>query len=90
MDAENETHYEISRVDYTEAARESGATQWWTQFEPGKTYCVVDMVPIGILLTGPTMSEFSIVDRSTEALCPPQSIVVTRDGIQGHKGAGRP
>jgi len=87
---ENETHYEISRFGYTEAAREWGAPQWWTQFEPGKTYCVVDMVPIGILLTGPTMSEFSIVDRSTAALCPPQSIVVTSDGIQGHKGAVRP
>jgi hypothetical protein len=88
MVSENEAHYEISRVDYAEAARAWGATQWWTQFEPGKTYCVVDMVPIGILLTGPTMSEFSIVDRSTEALCPPQSIVVTSAGIQGHKGAG--
>ena len=79
---ENEMHYEISRVGYTEAAREWGAPQWWTQFEPGKTYCVVDMVPIGILLTGPTMSEFSIVDRSTEALCPQQAIVVKR----GHPG----
>jgi len=82
MDAENETHYEISRVDYTEAARQWGATRWWAQFERGKTYCTVDMVPIGILLTGPTMSEYSIVDRSTEALCPQQSIVVNR----GHPG----
>ena len=48
------------------------------------------MVPIGIFLTGPTMLEYSIVDRSKEALCPHDSIVVTSDGIQGHKGAVRP
>jgi hypothetical protein len=28
------------------------------------------MVPIGMLLTGPTLSEFTIVDRSRAELCP--------------------
>jgi hypothetical protein len=89
MVSENTTHYEIAKIDYQEAAREWGATQWWAKLEPGKKYCVVDMVPIGILLTGPTMSEYSIVDRSKEALCPDDSIVVTRDGVQGRKGTIR-
>ena len=36
MVSENATHYEISKVDYQEAARQSGVTQWWTKLEPGK------------------------------------------------------
>jgi 6-pyruvoyl-tetrahydropterin synthase-like protein len=85
MVGENAPHYEISRVGYTEAASLSGATDWWKQLEPGRKYCAVDMVPIGILLTGPTMSEYSIVDRSNAAFCPADSIVVTDSGIQGRR-----
>jgi hypothetical protein len=89
MVSENATHYEIARVDYREAAREWDATKWWGKLEPGKRYCVVDMVPIGILLTGPTMSEYSIVDRSQEGLCPQDTIVVTWDGVQDRMGTAR-
>jgi hypothetical protein len=41
------------------------------------------MLPIGILMTGPTMSEYSIVNRSSVSLCPPATILVTEAGIQG-------
>lgn len=65
-----------------------GAAEWWDKLERGQKYCVVDMVPIGILLTGPTMSEYSIVERSREALCPPGTTVLTKDGLQSRNVAG--
>jgi hypothetical protein len=85
---ENQVHYRISNVDYMTAAREWGAAEWWDKLERGQKYCVVDMVPIGILLTGPTMSEYSIVERSREALCPPGTTVLTKDGLQSRNVAG--
>ena len=30
-----------------------GRSKWWPKLEQGKTYCVVDMSPIGIMMTGP-------------------------------------
>lgn len=77
------TDYQIERVDYQEAADVWGASKWWPLFTPGQTYCVVGMIPIGVLMTGPTMSEYTIVDRSSVSLCPPATILVTNDGIQG-------
>jgi hypothetical protein len=90
MVSENRSHYEITRIDYTEAAREWGAAQWWPTLQRGQTYCAVGMVPIGILLTGPTMSEYNIVDRSKIELCPDGSTVLTYKGILGPKGASVP
>lgn len=81
MASENLPHYQISRVGYLEAAQEWGASRWWPLLQSGHTYCAVDMAPIGILLTGPTMTEFSIVDRSSERLCPTGSTIVTKGGI---------
>lgn len=83
MVSENWTHYQIQKVDYQDAADAWGASQWWSLLSPGETYCVVDMLPIGILMTGPTMSEYSIVNRSSVSLCPPATILVTEAGIQG-------
>jgi len=90
MASENQPHYQISKTDYVDAARDWGASRWWPLLQQGQQYCAVDMVPIGILLTGPTMSEYSIVDRTKEALCPDNSFIVTSAGIQGRKGAGQP
>ena len=81
MVSENRVHYRISKVDYLDAARAWGADQWWPRFQRGETYCAVGMDPIGMMLTGPTMSEYSIVDRSHEALCPDGTIVVTKAGV---------
>jgi hypothetical protein len=43
---------------------------------PGVTYCAQGMEPIGIMLTGPTMTEFRIVDRRSDERCPPGSVVL--------------
>jgi hypothetical protein len=76
MGLENLPHYRITRVDHVEAARAWGAAQWWPVLRPGETYCAVDMLPIGMLLTGPTLSEFTIVDRSRAELCPSGSRII--------------
>ena len=52
------------------------------KLERGKTYCAVDMLPLGMMLTGPTMTEYTIIDRSRESLCPCGSIILTRNGVQ--------
>jgi hypothetical protein len=83
MVSENWTYYQIEKIGYVDAAVAWGAANWWPQLQRGRTYCVVDMLPIGIMMTGPTMSEYSIVDRSTVSLCPAGTIVVTWAGIQG-------
>ncbi|MBL1262524.1 tetratricopeptide repeat protein [Candidatus Methylomicrobium oryzae] len=82
MFSENRMHYRLEKIDYRTTARAWGASQWWPNFERGKIYCVVHMSPIGILLTGPTLSEFNIVDRSSAYLCPIGSTVVTKNGSQ--------
>jgi hypothetical protein len=83
MVSENLGYYRIGKVDYRDAAVSWGAADWWPRLHPGITYCVVDLSPIGIMMTGPTMSEYSIVDRSRASLCPSTTIVVTPAGIQG-------
>lgn len=37
---------------------------------------------IGILLTGPTMREYWIVDRTTRDLCPPGTPILTFGGLE--------
>ena len=76
MVVENLPHYTVSRVGELEAARAWGAAEWWPKLRRGETYCAVDMLPIGMLLTGPTLSEFTIVDRSRAELCPSGSRII--------------
>ena len=76
MVVENLPHYKISRVDHVDAARAWGAASWWPKLRRHETYCAVDMLPIGMLLTGPTLSEFAIVDRSRPELCPRGSRII--------------
>lgn len=90
MASENQPHYQISKTDYIDAARDWGASRWWPLLQRGQLYCAVDILPIGMLLTGPTMSEYAIVDRTKEALCPANSVIITSAGIQGPKGVGQP
>jgi hypothetical protein len=75
---ENRSHYLIERVDYLAAARAWGAADFWPRLERGKTYCAIDFVPLGMMLTGPTMSEYTIIDRTTAALCPAGSVPLHR------------
>lgn len=76
MASENRIHYTIERVDQGVAAKSWGATAWWPKLAGGTTYCAVEMVPMAILLTGPTLSEYTIVDRSRADLCPAGSTIL--------------
>jgi hypothetical protein len=82
MVGENRMHYQIARVGYAEAAAYWGADQWWPRLQRDRTYCAVDMAPASFLLTGPTMSEFAIVDRSRPDLCPAETVILTRNGMR--------
>ncbi len=84
--SENWQYYQLAAFDIRGAAKVWGADKFWPLLEPDATYCAVRMYPLGFLLTGPTLSEFSIVDRSRESLCPPGTIVITKEGIQGPAG----
>ena len=80
MVLENWTHYRVERVGPIAAAHAWGAADWWPRLRQGTTYCAVGMMPIGMLLTGPTLSQYQIVDRSRETLCPPDSVPISRPG----------
>ncbi len=66
----NHVYYRVERVGYAQAAAIWGADRYWSKMEPGKTYCAVGLEPTGILLTGPTMHEFHIIDRPPDESCP--------------------
>jgi tetratricopeptide (TPR) repeat protein len=87
MVSENWTHYRIERRSHLDAARELGASAYWSLLSPGRRYCAVDMVPMGILLTGPTLTEYAIADRSKRELCPEGAIVLTREEPSAGKSA---
>lgn len=76
---ENTAYYKIQKVDYRDATVAWGASYWWPQLQQGRTYCVADMAmhAIAIMMTGPTMSEYTIVSRSKASLCPAGTIVLT-------------
>lgn len=76
-------YYQLAALDNRAAAKIWGADELWPLLKPGETYCAVHMYPLGFLLTGPTLSEFSIVDRSKASLCAPGTIIITNGGIQG-------
>lgn len=70
----NRHYYRIERVSYAELAHYWKADEYWPVMKSGQTYCAVDMAPIGFLLTGPTMREFSVVDRRLPENCPEGSV----------------
>ncbi len=78
MAHENQVHYQIEKVDYAKATKLWGADSMWPKLKHGVTYCAVDIMPIGILLTGPTMHEYSIVERAEESQCPEGSSILRR------------
>jgi hypothetical protein len=84
--SENWPYYQLAALDNRAAAKVWGADKFWPLMKPGETYCAVHMYPLGFLLTGPTLKEFSIVDRSEASLCPPGTIIITKEGIQGPAG----
>lgn len=86
MVSENRTHYSIKFLNLADAAYRYGSTQWWPKFRKEEVYCAVGMDPAAITLTGPTLSEFRIVDRSLTNLCPRGSIIMTHSGITDVRG----
>ncbi len=72
----NISYYRAERIDYQGAAKAWGADVMWPYLRPGYTYCAVRGAPTAIFLTGPTMREFSVVDRFDEANCPRGSVPV--------------
>ncbi len=71
-------NYNIEKIDYLTAAKLWGASTWWDQLKPGVRYCVVGMQPISIFMTGPTMSEFYIIDRYDEKCWPENSVIIKK------------
>lgn len=70
----NRAYYKIERLDYKKAADLWAVSPWWDRLKPGVRYCVISVRPIAFLMTGPTMREFEIIDRSREDLCPQGSV----------------
>ncbi len=66
----NLPYYRIERIGYAEIAEKWHVDSWWGRLRSGIRYCAVDVPPMGLLMTGPTLSEFQIIDRSREELCP--------------------
>ncbi len=75
---QNRAHLRIHRYGYADAAAASVAPQWWAVMTPGETYCAVRFAPIAFLLTGPTMSEHTIIARTRAELCPEGTKVIVQ------------
>jgi hypothetical protein len=86
---QNRVHYRVEQIGHRQAADFWTATWWWPRLQPERTYCAVDMMPISMLLTGPTMREFTIVDRTSADLCPEGAVVLARNGTQSFPAGAR-
>jgi hypothetical protein len=82
MVSENREHYRLEEIDFPKAATMYGADRFWSHMESGKLYCAVDLEPMGMLLTGPTMKEFSVHSQDKEEQCPSGAVVLMKDGSQ--------
>jgi hypothetical protein len=83
---ENRAHYRVEHFNYAAVAGTYGLVPWWDKLDPKETYCVVGMVPAGIFMSGPTLKEFKIFDRSNSSKCPLNSYVITFEGLQKFRG----
>ena len=81
MVTENRHYYDTKGYSLRDAARETGAQGWWAQMEADRTYCAVGMNQLPLLLTGPTLNRFEVVARSGPETCPPDSLLLTPEGI---------
>jgi hypothetical protein len=83
----NLPYYRLERIGFADVAHSWGVDRYWPHMRGGVQYCVVDMVPMGMMFTGPTMTEFQVVDRTTREYCPEGSVVIadgddkTEDGL---------
>ncbi len=74
----NRPYYRIERIGFLDVARARKAADWWPQLKSDRVYCAVGMEPIGFLLTGPTLFEFTFVDRKSASLCPIGATIIRR------------
>ena len=81
MASENRVYYKAGGYTYLDAARATGARDYWTELEVGQTYCTVGMAQIPFLLTGPSLRRYEIIVRSSPELCPPDSLLLTPEGV---------
>jgi hypothetical protein len=82
----NRLYFKAEPVGYLDLARRAGASAIWPTLKQGVTYCAVGWTPDGIFLTGPTMGEYRVVDRTDERACPAGSVPIRRPGPGGPKG----
>jgi tetratricopeptide (TPR) repeat protein len=74
---ENRSYYVVESRGFDEVIRDYSVARVWSHLRPGVTYCGVGVEPYGILFTGPTLHEFSIVDRKSRDTCPTGSIEIS-------------
>jgi hypothetical protein len=74
----NRPYYWVERRGYLEAARLSAIPEWWAKLERGKVYCAVKFGARTVMLTGPTMSEYHIINPG-EQRCPPNVTALQGD-----------
>jgi hypothetical protein len=72
----NRWYYTVQRIGYMYDAIPERMPAMWDQLERGKVYCAVGFEPVAFMLTGPTMSEFKIIDRSNARLCPSNTVLL--------------
>jgi len=77
MVSENLWYYTISPTNLQDIAGQRGIQKWWDTLEKGKLYCTVGIDPNALLLTGPSLTQFRIVDRDDVAQCPQGSLKIT-------------
>jgi hypothetical protein len=61
---QNFRYYRIERTSYYNIAIKLGFDPIWKTMDPGKKYCIPNLTPENIFLTGPTMSEYNILHES--------------------------
>ncbi len=74
----NKSYYRVERYTYGTLLKQSGVWNYWNRFLVGGTYCMVGFEPDGILFTGPTMTEYNIIDEPVRSLCPPDVMILER------------
>ncbi len=77
----NRDYYKVERVNYEAAADFWHMSSWWPTLRRGETYCAAGFEPATIFLTGPTMKEFHIVERTDPNQCPPKANVLIGPNI---------
>ena len=71
----NRSYYSPSRMGYLDVATLWSMPKSWAKLDRSKVYCAVGFVPRTFMLTGPTMSEFHIIEGTDARDCPPNAIV---------------